>query len=182
MCISAVEVDSINFFCIPMNCYSPESDWPQIKLQDDIVTQPIFTTTDKERTTTLKVDSTILHTNAIVEREKVSTKAKKEPIIDFSRCFHWFHLLRATARVVQFKDILQQKRKLDLRIDDREMAKTLLYYKSQHALFPATFKYFTTNKALNNKNALLAYSTFRDGYFIRARGRLRNSPMPDATK
>ena len=56
-----------------------ESDWPQLKLQDDAVTQPVFTTTGKERKTTLKVDITILHTNAIVKRETTSTSAKKGP-------------------------------------------------------------------------------------------------------
>ena len=53
----------------------PESDWLQSKLQDDAVTQPVFTTTDKGRTTTLKVDSAILHTNAMVKRENISISA-----------------------------------------------------------------------------------------------------------
>ena len=105
----------------------PESDWLQPKLQDDAVTQPVFTTTYKERTTTLKVDSEILHTNAMMKQENISISAKREPIIDVSRFSDWLRLLRATARVVQFKDILQQKRKHNLRIADREMAKTLLY-------------------------------------------------------
>ena len=30
-------------------------DWPQPKFQDDPVTQPVLTSTDKEKTTTLKL-------------------------------------------------------------------------------------------------------------------------------
>ena len=46
----------------------PESVWPQSKLQEDAVTQPVFTSKDKKRTTTIKVDSPILHTNAMLKR------------------------------------------------------------------------------------------------------------------
>ena len=87
----------------------PEFVWPQPKLQHDTFTRPVFTSTDKERTTTPKVDKTILHTNAIAKQENIFTSAKKEPIIDVSRFSGWLFLLRATARVIQSKDILQQK-------------------------------------------------------------------------
>ena len=97
----------------------PESDGPQPKLQDDTVTQPVFTTTDKEITTTLKVDNAILHTNAMVKSENILSSAKREPIIDLSRFSDWLSLLCATVCVVQLKDVLQQKRKRDSRIDDR---------------------------------------------------------------
>ena len=62
------------------------------------------------------------------------------------------------------------------------MAKILLYEQSQDTIFPDTFKRLTTNKALDKKDTLLAYSRFMDGNLIRVRGRLRHSPMPDATK
>ena len=110
----------------PEFLFSLETDWPQIKLQDDTVNQPIFTTTDKERTTTLKLDSKILHTNAIVRRENISISAKRKPIMMFGD-FPIGFVYCATAQVVHFKDIIQQKRKGFLRIDDQEMAKALLY-------------------------------------------------------
>ena len=100
-------------------------------------------------------------------------------------CFEIFRLassIHATARVVQFKGILQQKRKCGSRIDDREMAKTPLYGQSQYASFPDTIKRLTTNKVLDSKDALLSYLPFLYGNLIRARARLRLSPMPDATK
>ena len=156
----------------------PKSEWPHPKLQVNAVTQPVFTTTDEERNTAIKVDSA---TNAMVKRENFYTSAKSEPILEVLRFFDWFCLLRATARVVQFKDF-QQKRKRDLRIDDREMAKTFLYGQSQHATYTDTIKRLTTHKALDHKDALLPYSPFMDGNLIRARGRLRHSPMPDSTK
>ena len=158
-------------------------DWPQPKLQDDAVTQPVFKTTVKERTTTLKVDSAILHTNATVKEENISTSAKREPINEVLRFFDSHRLLRTTARVVQLKGILQQKQKRHLRIDDRETAKnSSLREQSQNATFPDTIKCLTTNKALDNKAASLPCSPFIHGNLNRARGRLRHSTMPDATK
>ena len=62
------------------------------------------------------------------------------------------------------------------------IAKTLLYEHSQRATFPDTIKNSTTNEALDNKDALLPYSSFMDGNLIPAQGRLRHSPMLDAIK
>ena len=62
------------------------------------------------------------------------------------------------------------------------MAKILLYEQSQDTIFPDTFKRLTTNKALEKKDTLLAYSPFMNGNLIRVRGRLRHSPLPDAIK
>ena len=73
-------------------------DWPQPKLLDDIVTQMVSTNTNKERTTTLIVYSTILHNNGTVNWENTFTSNKTQPIIDVSRFSEWHRLLRATAR------------------------------------------------------------------------------------
>ena len=62
------------------------------------------------------------------------------------------------------------------------MSKTLLYEQSQHATLPDTIESLTTNKALDNKDALLPNSPFMIGNLIRARGQLRHSPMPVPTK
>ena len=57
------------------------------------------------------------------------------------------------------------------------MAKTLIYEQSHHATFPGTINRLTTNRALDNKYALLFKSPFMNGNLIRARGQLRHSPM-----
>ena len=62
------------------------------------------------------------------------------------------------------------------------MAKTLIYEQSQHTTFPETVKRLTNNKALDNKDDLLPYLPFMDDNLTRARGRLRYSQMPDASK
>ena len=62
------------------------------------------------------------------------------------------------------------------------VAKTLLYKQSQQATFPDTIKHLTNNEALDNKDALLPYSSLMDDNLIPAQGRLRHSRMPGATK
>ena len=85
----------------------PESEKPQPKLQDDPVILPVFNTTDKEKTTTQKVGSAVLLINAMVKLENFST-AKRELINDVSIFSEWLRLLRATARVVLFEDVIRQ--------------------------------------------------------------------------
>ena len=142
----------------------PESDWPQPKLQVVTVFQPIFATKDKEKTTPLTFDSTILHTNAIVKRADISRSAKKEPIIDVSRFSDWLRLVRATAHVIQLKNILQQKTNRNLRIADREMGKTLLYEQSQRATFTDNIKRFNYKQSIGQQKCFTAVLTFHGWY------------------
>ena len=146
--------------------------------------QPVFTTTDKERTTTIKVDSTVLHTNAIVKRKNSSTSAKKGSFINVSSNFDWFCLLPTTAPVSQFKDILQQNWKRDLGIDEQEIAKTVICSLSNHnTLFSLILLNVSLpKKCLEIEYDLLPYSPFLNNNRICARTRLKHSPMQDANK
>ena len=65
---------------------------------------------------------------------------------------------------------------------DLEKARLLLYQQSQQETFADTYNQLRTKQQVENKNKLQTLAPFLDNGIIRARGRLRNSPLPDATK
>ena len=67
-------------------------------------------------------------------------------------------------------------------MEDLEKAKLLLYQQSQQETFGDTYNQLRTKQQVENKNKLQELSPFLDNGIIRARGRLRNSPLPDVTK
>ena len=119
------------------------------------VFQPLFTTTDKNYFTKSR------HNNAIVERKNGSTSSKKEALIDVPRFSGVLRLFRTTTPAMLFKEILHQKRKRDLRIEDMDMAKTKLYEQIQLATFLNNIKHLTTKKALYNKDVSVIFSIHR---------------------
>ena len=151
----------------------PDSDSPKPKLQDQAVTQPVFTTTDKERTTTLKADSAILHTNAIVNRKKFSTNAKgNQPLI--FRDFPFDFVYSAQLLVLYSSKTFKNRRPGDGY--NSTLRAVITCY------FPWYYSKVNYKQTIYNKDALLPYSPFMDDNLILARGPLRHSPMPDATK
>ena len=104
------------------------------------------------------------------------------PVIDSSRFSDWFRLVRVTARVIVFVDTLNGNSKRSTTMEDLEKAKLLLYQQSQQETFGETYNLLRTKQQVENKDKLQQLSPFLDNGIIRARGRLRRSPLPDATK
>ena len=104
------------------------------------------------------------------------------PLIDSSRFSDWFRLVRVTARVIVFVDTLKGNGKRSTTMEDLEKAKLLLYQQSQQETFGDIYNQLRTKQQVENKDKLQQLSPFLDNGVIRARGRLRNSPLPDATK
>ena len=67
-------------------------------------------------------------------------------------------------------------------MEDLEKAKLLLYQQSQQETFGDTYNQLPTKQQVENKEKLQQVSPFLGNCVILARGRLRNSPLPDATK
>ena len=81
-----------------------------------------------------------------------------------------------------FVDTLKGNGKRSITIEDLEKAKLLLYQQSQQETFGDTYNQLRTKQQVENKDKLQQLSPFLDSGIIRARGRLRNSLLPDATK
>ena len=107
---------------------------------------------------------------------------KTTPLIDSSRFSDWFRSARVTARVIVFVDTLKGNGKRSTTMEDLEKAKLLLYQQHQQETFGDTYNQIRTKQQVENKDKLQQLSPLLDNGIIRARGRLRNSPLPDATK
>ena len=104
------------------------------------------------------------------------------PLIDSSRFSDWSRLVRVNDRVIVFVDTLEGNGKRSTTMEALEKANLLLYQQSQQENFGDTYNQLRTKQQVENKDKLQQLSPFLDNGIIRAQGRLRNSPLPDATK
>ena len=114
--------------------------------------------------------------NKILSAEKINVTTIQQPvkaIIDVDRFSKWTKLLKATAQVFRFLDIIRTKQKRPLKSLDIEKSRNHLLKASQQNSFGTSICLLNQKKSLPTKDKLLQFSPFLQDNILRVGGRTK---------
>ena len=123
--------------------------------------------------------------NKILSAEKTNVTTIQQPvkaIIDVEIFSKWTKLLKATAQVFRFIDIIKTKQKRALNCTDIEKSRNHLFKASQQTSFGTSICLLNQKKSLPTKDKLLQLSPFLQDNILRVGGRTKRSTLCYNTK
>ena len=123
--------------------------------------------------------------NKILSAEKTNVTTIQQPvksIIDVKRFSKWTKLLKTTAQVFRFLDIIKTKQKRAPNCTDIEKSRNHVFKASQQTSFGASICLLNQKKSLPTKDKLLQLSPFLQDNILRACGRTKRSTLCYNTK
>ena len=123
--------------------------------------------------------------NKILSAEKTNVTTIQQPVnavIDIERFSKWTKLLKATAQVFRFLDIIKTKQKTALNCTDIEKSRSHLFKASQQNSFGTSICLMKQKKSLPTKDKLLELSPFLQDNILRVGGRTKRSTLCYNTK
>ncbi|XP_075261127.1 uncharacterized protein LOC142352857 [Convolutriloba macropyga] len=142
-------------------------------IKEHWLSPPAFLFKPKEsRSTFLNTEKT----NTTMARQRI------QPVVAAKNFSKWTKLLKATAQVFRFIEILRTKSKTALNINDVENARNHLIQVSQQNSFGPSIALLNKNKNLPSKDKLLPLSPFLKDNILRVGGRTKRSTLGYNTK
>ena len=123
--------------------------------------------------------------STFLNTEKTNTTMARQtiqPVVAAKNFSKWTKLLKATAQVFRFIEILRTKSKRALNINDVENARNHLFQVSQQNSFGPSIALLNKNKNLPSKDKLLPLSPFLKDNILRVGGRTKRSTLGYNTK
>ena len=123
--------------------------------------------------------------STFLNTEKTNTTMARQtiqPVVAAKNFSKWTKLLKATAQVFRFIEILRTKPKRALNINDVENARNHLIQVSQQNSFGPSIALLNKNKNLPSKDKLLPLSPFLKDNILRVGGRTKRSTLGYNTK
>ena len=123
--------------------------------------------------------------NNILSEEKTNVTTIPQPVkavIDVERFSKWTKLLKATAQVFRFLNILKTKKKRPLNCTDIEKSRNHLLQASQQNSFGTSINLLKQKKSLPAKDKILQFSPFLRDNTLRVGGRTKRSTLGYNTK
>ena len=123
--------------------------------------------------------------STFLNTEKANTTMARQtiqPVVAAKNFSKWTKLLKATAQVFRFIEILRTKSKRAFNINDVENARNHLIQVSQQNSFGPSIALLNKNKNLPSKDKLLPLSPFLKDNILRVGGRTKRSTLGYNTK